>query len=307
MFSALFAWSWTGHGQLTEMGVVFAIAQFLIQGSKAVLKRCFDIENMRTKKREEVKRLPGSATSDAGQTAAEKGLKDRLQQDQTVPESVSRTVMIRLFSDLPGRVQFEDIHLGNVPSVGETLERDSQVRHFMRSRAEVTPKEAFDASTKYIRDHCVESWRAFRKAVHHEESRTDFFSDSTVGDFDKGKALLAKALHALEDSYAPGHVKRRAGTGIIESINIWDEENKKPAGDWPGHEALDDPHTAQSMPFYEMARRTAGDFILLILANLEAEESTFLKALDNLMASRFTFSPLGPGDFPANRSKTRTA
>jgi hypothetical protein len=172
------------------MGVAFAIAQLLIHGSKALLKRFFEIENMRTAKREEVKRLPGSATADAGQVAAEKSLKDRLAQE--VPDSVARTVLVRLFSDLPGRVQKEDIHLGNIPSIGESLERDSQVRHFMRSRADVTPKEAFEASTKYIRDNCIESWRAFRKAVQHEKSWTDFFSDSTVGDFEQGKAMLAR-------------------------------------------------------------------------------------------------------------------
>jgi hypothetical protein len=305
MFTALFAWSWTGHGQLTEMGVIFAIAQLIALGSKSLLKRFVDIENMRTAKREEMKRLPGNATFDAGQTAAEKSLNARLQQEQGVPESVVRTVMVRLFSDLPGRVQTEDIHLGNIPSIGETLERDSQVRHFMRSRADVTPKEAFDASTKYIRDNCLASWRAFRRAVRHEKSWTDYFSDSTVGDFEEGKALLAKALHTIEDSYAPGHVKRREGNGLIQSVNIWDDENKKPSGDWPGHEALDNPHTEQSIRFFEMARRTTGDFIRLILVNLEGEEVAFLKELDSLMANRFSFSPYGPGDFPANPSDTR--
>jgi hypothetical protein len=307
MFSALFAWSWTGHGQLTEMGVAFAIAQFLIHGSKSVLRRFFDIENMRTKQREELKRRPGSATSDSGQISAEKSMRTRLEQEQIVPESVARTVMVRLFSDLPQRVQTEDIHPGNIPSVGETLERDSQVRHFMRSRADVTPKQAFDASTKYIRDNCIKSWSALRRAVKHEKSWTDLFSDSTMSDFEEGKALLAKALHAMEDSYAPGHVKRSDGcTGIVESVNIWDEENKKPSGDWPGHEALDNPQAEQSRPFFDSARRATGDLISFILSNLEVEESDFLRELDKLMASRFTFSPLGPGDFPESRLRTVT-
>jgi hypothetical protein len=61
------------------------------------------------------------------------------------------------------------------------------------------------------------------------------------------------------------------------------------------------------MPFFEMARRTTGDFVLLVLGNLESEEATFLKGLDTLMANRFTFSPLGPGDFPTNTTRTRPA
>jgi hypothetical protein len=107
-----------------------------------LLKRFFDIENVRTGKREEMKRLPGNATFDDGQTSAEKSLHNRIQQEQAIPDSVASTMMVRLFSDVPSRVQWEDAHLGNIPSIDEKLERDSQVRHFMRSRADVTPKES---------------------------------------------------------------------------------------------------------------------------------------------------------------------
>lgn len=304
MFTALFAWSWTGHGQLTAMGVTFAVAQFLILASKALLKRFLEIDAIIMAKQTGEGDLSPLRKDRREESETVRGLRDK--PEQAIPAAVAGRVVARLLSDLPGRVQREDLHAGNVPSLGEKLERDSQVRHFMRSRPDVTPKAAFDASTKYIRENCLASWRAFRRAVRPEKSWTDFFSDPTVGDFAEGKAMLAKALHAIEDSYAPGHVKRRLGNGMIESVNIWDEENKTPAGDWPGHEALDNPHSALSMPFFEMAKRTTGDFILVILANLDGEESAFLKAFDNLMADRFTFAPLGPGDFPTDRSGTRT-
>ena len=34
------AWSWFGHGQLTEMGLAFAISQFMNLRKLFVLKRC---------------------------------------------------------------------------------------------------------------------------------------------------------------------------------------------------------------------------------------------------------------------------
>ncbi len=288
MFTALFAWSWTGHGQLTAMGVTFAVAQFLILASKAVLKRFLEIDAIMVAKNSGEGDLSPLRKERREESETVRGLRDK--PEQTIPAAVAGRVVARMLSDLPSRVQHEDIHAGNIPSLGEFFERDSQVRHFMRSREDVTSKVAFEASTKYIRDNCLASWRAFRRAVRPEKSWTDFFSDPTVGHFDEGKEMLAKALHAIEDSYAPGHVKRREGTGIIEKVNIWDDPNKKASGDWPGHEALDNPQHAQSMPFFEMARRTTGDFILVVLANLDGEEAGFLKALDNLMANRFTFA-----------------
>jgi hypothetical protein len=82
-------------------------------------------------------------------------------------------------------------------------------------------------------------------------------------------------------------------------------DDDRAAGDWPGHEALDNPETARSVPFFEMAKRTTGDFIFAVVGNLESEEATFVAALDGLMASRFLYTPYGRGDFPTPRSSAR--
>ena len=52
---------------------------------------------------------------------------------------------------------------------------------------------------------------------------------------------LGNALHALQDSYALAHCMRRkvGDTAVIYKINVYDEQNKKPGPNWPGHSVLD--------------------------------------------------------------------
>ena len=56
-----------------------------------------------------------------------------------------------LFRGLPGIVQRTDLHVGNIPwGVGEFLDSNGQVRHFMRS-TRTTETEAYAASMGWIR------------------------------------------------------------------------------------------------------------------------------------------------------------
>jgi len=52
---------------------------------------------------------------------------------------------------------------------------------------------------------------------------------------------LGNAMHALQDSFSAAHVKRekKDDTWVIEEIYVYDAANKKPSGNYPGHEALD--------------------------------------------------------------------
>jgi hypothetical protein len=52
---------------------------------------------------------------------------------------------------------------------------------------------------------------------------------------------LGNAVHAIQDSYAEGHVtrKKEGNDYIIVDLLIYDDANKKPTANWPGHAALD--------------------------------------------------------------------
>ena len=56
-------------------------------------------------------------------------------------------------ANCPAGCREEDLHRGNIPKVGEWLEKDSQVRHYMRSYQNTTPLEAHKKSKEYIWDH----------------------------------------------------------------------------------------------------------------------------------------------------------
>jgi hypothetical protein len=286
MIDVLFAWNWVGHGQLTSMALGLAIAHFIPAASKLVLKRLKFIADWRSGINQSTFGRPDYPPS-------EREVAKYVQEVEKGPISPSAATLIRAFFDLPGSVQEQDIHRGNIPSIGESLEKDSQVRHFMRSRPDVTPREAFDASVAYIRNNLYWSWLCMRKVIRHKESWTDFFYDASLSDFGDGEDYLAKALHTIEDSYAPGHAARRQGTGIILNVNIWNDANRKPdpSKSWPGHEALDDPDAALSRPFFLMARIAAADLIYVVLANLDKDQSVFLKNLDNTIFANFAFVP----------------
>jgi hypothetical protein len=214
-------------------------------------------------------------------------------------------------------VQAEDIHPANViPALLDLYPADpvvsqwynvspvsGQVRHFMRSSESISSEGAFRQSKAYISGNLTDAWSKFRQALDRQDNQ----SSDDVGPghslwvmFMSGNDPLAKALHTIEDSYAPGHVTRASGLGCIQEVHIWDEDNKNANADtgWPGHHALDEPTAAQSAEFYDMARSTAGDLILCVLANLDQDNDAFRQDLASKMDKYFYMAQLAPPDTP---------
>jgi hypothetical protein len=275
MFDCVFAWSWTGHGELTTLGVALAISQFVMVAKSTMLAKLHRFSVVKRNIRDGY--------------ADEKLIKDELARLEKHPPSSVEQDLVFLFDMLPSSVQEEDLHLGNIPRIGDHLETDSQVRHYMRSNSTVTPKIAHLKAKNYIGVNLEHAWTFMHEAVQEEEVWYDFIYNRGLRKFNQGIAALAKALHTVEDSYAPGHVKRDPASGIIEDVHIWDDENKKPnvASGWPGHEALDNPATGQSGPFYRMAKDTVAAVILGLLGNLQNERIESANSMINLLNQKF--------------------
>jgi hypothetical protein len=265
------AWSWFGHGQLTEMGLAFAISQFMNLRKLFVLKRLRQFEKVQSA-------IETAALGSPGFPPTEKEVNKFLEEQEKRSPTDTEQSLVRLFSELPTWVQEEDIHRGNIPKIGESLEKDSQVRHFMRSYRNTTAAEAYKKSREYIWDHLFWAWSGMRKGVYHQPRWYDFLNDSSLDDFDRGVKHLATALHTIEDSYAPGHTGRASGTGIIKDIYYWpDTKNGDKSKGVPSHEELDNPGNGMSKEFYAMARQATGSFILCVLNSLDQDQNVFVK------------------------------
>jgi hypothetical protein len=269
----ILAWSWTGHGALTSAAVTAAIAQFVTLGKSFLEKRFVEIYKV-------WRGPPGKPLA-----------QDCLQEMMAI---------------LPEVVQHEDIHPTNLPWAGEKLDRaqawvladspSGQVRHFMRSSAGVSSLEAYKASKSYIIQHLSGAWGKYREAVYHQDKWYDALtSASTI--FWEGNYELGKALHTIEDSYAPGHVTRaRGGSCWIVRVNIWDDENKNPdpetgGKNWPGHHALDDPNNEYSSDFFKKAKEASSTLIVCVLSNLDQTEAAFAKDLRDTVERYFHVAP----------------
>src|SRR5262249_25006802 len=141
-----------------------------------------------------------------------------------------------LLAGLPGKVQRADLHAGNIPwGVGEILDSNGQVRHFMRSTQQTTEAVAYASSMAWIRTHLPRSWNKFKRALYSDYGFLDLFS-SNFADFLDCLSALAEGLHTVEDSYAPGHAGRLPSLhSVITTIHYWDTENKTAHDGWPGH------------------------------------------------------------------------
>jgi hypothetical protein len=251
----ILAWSWTGHGMLTTAAVSMAISQFVTLGKSFLEKRFVEIYKV----------WQGAP----GKTSA----KDCLQEMMAI---------------LPEVVQEEDIHPANIPVIGEMLNpKSGQVRHFMRSSASISSLEAYNASKAYIIEHLTGAWRKYREAVNYQDKWYDVLTSSS-SIFWEGNYELGKALHTIEDSYAPGHVTRKSGSGFIVQVNIWDDANKNPnPPDWPGHEALDNPNNEKSREFFVMAKDATSTLIVCVLKNLDQDEAASTKDLKDTVEKYF--------------------
>ena len=254
------AWSWTGHGTLTSAAVTMAVSQFIALGKSFLQTRFIEIYKV-------WQGPPGKSSA-----------QDCLQE---------------LMANLPDIVQNEDIHPANAPwGIGEHFNpKTGQVRHFMRSSESVSSLEAYNASKAYIVQHLTDAWNKYREAVRYQDKWYDVLTSSSMI-FGEGNYELGRALHTIEDSYAPGHVTRTLGSGFIVRVNIWDDENKKPdpSKQWLGHKALDDP--GNSPEFFAMAKETTTALIVCVLRNLDQEQPVFTK---DLMDSIERYFHLGLG------------
>ena len=173
----------------------------------------------------------------------------------------------------------EDWHIGNIPTVGSLFDPNGQVRHYMRSLPTTTPQQAHEASRKYIWHNLYLAWYFMHSGVTaEEETLWQQLTSLSYQDFMTGGiGHLAKALHTIEDSYAPGHVTREVGVDTMRCIHAWDDDNKTAHGDWQGHAAYDDPwHNQLSAYFFYRCRDAAGELILTILENLDKDQTQYV-------------------------------
>jgi hypothetical protein len=274
-FSFFLAWSWFGHGQLTQIALGFGISQFVALGKTFVLQRLRQFEAVESA-------IETDALGSPGFPPTEKEVNKFLEELEHHPPTSVERQLVRLFSALPSWVQEEDIHRGNIPGIGESLEKDSQVRHYMRSYRSTTAPEAHQKSRLYIWNHLYWAWSGMRKGVYHQAKWYDFINDSTLDDFDGGVKHLASALHTIEDSYAPGHTKRTPGVGTITDIYYWpDTKDGDKSKGIPSHAELDNPGNPMSTEYYAMAKKAAGAFILCVLSNLDQDESAYVSDCGN--------------------------
>lgn len=271
--SILLAWSWGGHGDITRSAVAIGISALFMSNKRDVLRRLVNVSHIL----EMLRRNSGRPDS-----TSKKDVEAKLAEMEKHPPFPGEQALARLFDTLPRRVQTEDLHAGNLPGVGEYLDGDGQTRHFMRTHKTTGQREALTNSFRYIYLNLWRAWAAMRKAAYHEKHWYDFIYDSTWGDFDDGLDYLARALHVIEDSYAPGHVRRDRGTYIIQEIYYWPDVDAPRPNDtppWPGHKKYDNPSYVDSIEYADEARRTAGDFVSVILLNLDQDVPAATKAI----------------------------
>lgn len=159
----------------------------------------------------------------------------------------------------------------------------SRIPHFTRDSWEPA-FTAYTASVAYIKQTSLDSMRSIHAAFKTPANKLEGVLDSVVVDryeWQRGEWGLGRALHALQDSYALGHVDRTSSE-VIRDIHTWDRENRtpNPKTGWPGHEALDNAYkdaagrwTVQG----QMAVNASVDLMMCVLgeANGPAPETAF--------------------------------
>jgi hypothetical protein len=285
MIEPLFAWSWDGHGSLTALALATAITQVARLGKSELGKRLLRLRANYTT----------FMTTGRGQKS---GLYKDVGTDPEPSPGDVEAALKPLMAGLAGMVQRADLHAGNIPwGIGEFLDSNGQVRHFMRSTKETTEAAAYTASMGWIRTHLSLSWEKFKSALYTDYGLLDVLS-SNFTDLLDGLSALADGLHTVEDSYAPGHVGRLSSLhSVITAIHYWDTENKTAHDGWPGHEALDNPANAISAPYFASAGVTTTELIVCVLSNLDGDHGAFDKDLEQRLKTRFHLS-LGAHEAP---------
>jgi hypothetical protein len=295
LFPLTLGWSSHGHAELTSWGVAHALTHLVTEGKTFVYRQM-------VRYYQRIRPTPGlfdgvdplvASAVDPNLTPADwdgENVHNDLQDDAALFQPYNLN-LVALFGRLPAIVIGEDVHPGNIPHAGEFFEHDSQVRHFMRSRDDVTSTAAYFASRAYILSHLTLSWSSFKAALEEPTSTWESFVRVWGPNYTQGKQFaeglkhLGAALHTLEDSYAPGHV-RRSSAEVIERVNIWDDDNQTEHGDWEGHHAYDEPSNQTSRPHYYAARTAVADVIFAVLANLDQDEGASRTSIGNTLDSK---------------------
>lgn len=97
---------------------------------------------------------------------------------------------------------------------------DGQRYHFMRAQGE-SNKQAFDNSVKFIKTH-TENWVKMAIAsLEKDVKQSKPLQNATWRNTRSYVWELALALHALQDSFSPGHVSRKGAVKSTQGITNW--------------------------------------------------------------------------------------
>lgn len=112
---------------------------------------------------------------------------------------------------------------------------DGQRHHFMRYEGQ-TRRSAYDAAVQWIHDNAHTAAVRLREIWQKRRDYARMINPVYINE------PLGNAIHALQDSYAEGHVTRKKEDDIyvVVDVLVYDAANKEKHDDWPGHAALDE-------------------------------------------------------------------
>jgi len=112
---------------------------------------------------------------------------------------------------------------------------EGQKHHFMRYEGQ-TRRSAYDAGLKWVHDNAHTAAERLREIWQKRRDSARFVHPVYINE------PLGNAIHALQDSYAEGHVTRKKEDDIyvIVDVLVYDAMNKNKRDDWAGHAALDE-------------------------------------------------------------------
>lgn len=160
---------------------------------------------------------------------------------------LSKQAIDKVLDELPEDLAWMRKFLADTPQ--STVHRDvadvltfahwraaGQKHHFMRDESQ-SLMQAYNAGAKWIHDNALRAARNLRKRFKTkgiQRGRAPVPTHQVNGP-------LGNAFHALQDSFAEGHVTRSlVGLRyVITEIHVYDDANQEARPGWEGHSALD--------------------------------------------------------------------
>lgn len=166
-------------------------------------------------------------------------------------------------------VQFRDIK--DVYTRGHWKD-EGQKHHFMRYEGQ-TEVQAYDDGIAWIVQESVKAAEILKPRIACSlqmgktiRERSDWTVKEVTACMRTGEveAVLGNALHALQDSFAPAHVRREEKSLTITRIFVYDSENKHPSkkGE-PGHSELDKSWKKEDGGFSDLANAASAASLAL--------------------------------------------